>query len=416
MADEILIQLANSNNKNYKDSIKKFKDKFENPDRTVDRGIVSEDNSSSILVKDNGNVQIASSITTSTKYTSDKIINTAQEIHDTTNRKILDVDEVIINNQKLNPQLLELSDTKVLFDSNKDAIGNLTMDGTVLVKAWDLNLNKYVLIRRRIRTPLFSHKLNYPDTPELMDVSSSLITDLSINTANLLLQEKEDKELLIAEMQKAEGGTTYNQGEYNNYLTDFLVSSTSISSQRGMNVNTSTTSETPFQEGVTYTSEEDIISVNTSGVDFIWPVPEQLESFTSDFGYRTINGKKQWHNGVDMRQNYDLGKKTRICAAADGVVKDIRLLQGESLPPYTGYGKIILLEHPTGLFTLYAHLDQVLVKKGQQVKQGQHIGYMGTTGQSTGVHLHFTIYGNYNGKYTDIKPGLNPNYFIKPQN
>lgn len=408
--NEIYLKVLNKNNKDYKDTVDKFKDKTENINRSTDRGIVSDNNQSSILVKDNGNIQLSSGKTTSEKLTQDKIIQTAQEVHTITNRNFIEMDEIIVNNQKLNPQIVELSDTKVLFDKEQDAIGNLMMDGTVLVKTWDLNLKKYVLIRRKIRTPLFSHKLNYPEVPELIDSVTGNITDLSIESAKLLMENKKLKEKITAEEQAAKGGTTYDQGDYNNYLTDFLINSTSISSQGGY------VSQTPISSEDKHTTNEDIITINTSGVDFIWPVPEYQGKYTSDFGYRNIGSGDEWHNGVDIPPHPTLLNKTKICASADGIVEDIRTLTGESLPPYTGYGKCVIIKHENGLKTLYAHMDKVLVSKGDTVVQGQWIGNMGSTGYSTGTHLHFSIWGNYNGKNVDIKPGLDPKAFIKPQN
>lgn len=405
MGQDIYLKVANKNNKDYKDIINEFKDKTTNIDRTSERGIISDDNQSSVLVKDNGNIQLASSKTTNQKLTQDKIIQTAQEIHTIANRQHLNIDELIINNQKLNPQLLELSDTKILFDSSVDAIGNLTMDGTVLVKAWDLNLKKYVLIRRKIRTPLFSHKLNLPEVPELIDTTSSYITDLTVDAAKLLMQQKKLKEKVTAEEQAAKGGVSYDQGEYNNYLTEFLVNSSSINGSKGYQgtiINSNDETE--------HTTNNDVISFNGTSVDYVWPVP-QSHDITSGYGYRTLNGKQQWHNGIDIGSN-GLGKKAKICASAAGTVEAIRTLTGESLPPYRGYGKCVVIAHEDGLKTLYAHLDKVLVKKGDKIVQGQWIGNMGETGEAFGVHLHFSIWGN----GTDIKPGLNPNSYVKPQN
>ena len=57
----------------------------------------------------------------------------------------------------------------------------------------------------------------------------------------------------------------------------------------------------------------------------------------------------------------------------------------------TGYGKMVILEHKNNLTTVYAHNSKILVKKGARVKQGQRISLMGSTGRSTGPHLHFEV-------------------------
>jgi murein DD-endopeptidase MepM/ murein hydrolase activator NlpD len=74
-----------------------------------------------------------------------------------------------------------------------------------------------------------------------------------------------------------------------------------------------------------------------------------------------------------------------VFAAQDGIVKDVYI--------YTvyGYGKAVVISHVNGVDTLYAHLNEIYVSKGQSVSQGQSIGQMGTTGNSTGIHLHFEV-------------------------
>ncbi len=88
------------------------------------------------------------------------------------------------------------------------------------------------------------------------------------------------------------------------------------------------------------------------------------------------------HNGIDIASY--LGASIR--GAADGKV----IGMGYS----GGWGNWIVLEHPNGLATLYAHLDSSVVSKGQNVTKGQIIGYEGTTGFSTGPHLHFSVYSS----------------------
>ena len=74
-----------------------------------------------------------------------------------------------------------------------------------------------------------------------------------------------------------------------------------------------------------------------------------------------------------------------VFAAQDGVVKDVYRFT------VYGYGNAVLLSHPNGTETLYAHLNDVYISKGQGVSQGQSIGQMGSTGNSTGTHLHFEV-------------------------
>lgn len=95
-------------------------------------------------------------------------------------------------------------------------------------------------------------------------------------------------------------------------------------------------------------------------------------------------GRVHSYNGVDIAN--DCG--TPIYAAAGGVV-----ILSDASGWNGGYGKYIKIQHPNGVVTLYAHASRLLASQGQNVSQGQLIAYMGTTGRSTGCHLHFEVRG-----------------------
>ena len=107
-----------------------------------------------------------------------------------------------------------------------------------------------------------------------------------------------------------------------------------------------------------------------------WPTKGTL---TSSFGKR--NGRK--HEGIDIAAP----KGTPIYSAAAGEV----VFSGWGP---TGYGKMVIIKHQHHLTTVYAHNSKILVKKGTRVKQGQKISLMGSTGRSTGPHLHFEVRNN----------------------
>jgi len=103
--------------------------------------------------------------------------------------------------------------------------------------------------------------------------------------------------------------------------------------------------------------------------------------FTSNFGYRIdpFTGQNSFHEGVDFQA--DVG--TPIVAAASGTV-----VAAEVHPQY---GKMIEIDHGNGLVSRYAHASQLLVKPGDLVVRGQKLGAVGSTGRSTGPHLHFEV-------------------------
>ncbi len=98
-------------------------------------------------------------------------------------------------------------------------------------------------------------------------------------------------------------------------------------------------------------------------------------------------GKLHPHNAVDIAN--DCG--TEIRASAEGMVNETSLGMWNG-----GYGNYILISHPNGTKTRYAHLNKVLVSVGQHVKKGELIGIMGETGDATGCHVHFEIIGAVN--------------------
>jgi len=120
---------------------------------------------------------------------------------------------------------------------------------------------------------------------------------------------------------------------------------------------------------------------------------------TSKFGWRDIGRGREWHQGVDLA-GPSAGLKVPVYASADGVVKKAGAL--------SSYGNRVLITHIIGgktWETNYAHLDIIMVKEGQRVKQGEQIGIMGNTSggliKNMGVHLHFEIH---NGLYAPGQP------------
>jgi murein DD-endopeptidase MepM/ murein hydrolase activator NlpD len=103
--------------------------------------------------------------------------------------------------------------------------------------------------------------------------------------------------------------------------------------------------------------------------------------FSSNFGYRIdpFSGQQSFHEGID----FPAESGTAIVAAASGLVVEAGW--------HPQYGKIIEIDHGNGLVSRYAHASQLGVKEGDLVVRGQHIGAVGTTGRSTGPHLHFEV-------------------------
>ena len=123
-----------------------------------------------------------------------------------------------------------------------------------------------------------------------------------------------------------------------------------------------------------------------------WPLPQTF-SISSPFGYREdpFTGEIEYHNGTDIAAP----NGTQILAAAAGTVTI-----ANGIDSWGGsYGYHIKIDHGNGLETLYAHCSAICVTPGQRVQQGEVIGFVGSTGNSTGNHLHFEVWVN--GQRTD---------------
>ena len=132
-----------------------------------------------------------------------------------------------------------------------------------------------------------------------------------------------------------------------------------------------------------------------SAEGFRWPLPV-AGTVTTEFGAtQNINGViSHGHSGMDIAAPYG----TPILAAHDGTVS--------STTGHWTYGNVVMVDNGDGVTTLYAHMSSIGVGVGQSVKQGDVIGYVGSTGNSTGNHLHFEV------RINGVKQ--NPRAYVSP--
>lgn len=136
-------------------------------------------------------------------------------------------------------------------------------------------------------------------------------------------------------------------------------------------------------------------ATGTQGMPSMWPVVAENVRLTSPFGWRSdpVHGTRAWHSGLDMAG--PMGSP--VIAAADGVIT----MSGWRFR----YGNLVEIKHDNGFVTRYGHLQATTVKVGDRVQAGQLVALLGSTGRSTGPHVHFEV----------IKDGnrLNPYPFVK---
>ena len=113
----------------------------------------------------------------------------------------------------------------------------------------------------------------------------------------------------------------------------------------------------------------------------IWPVRGRI---TAGYGYRLspFTGQREMHEGLDIAAPFG----SPIMATADGIISFVR--------PLGSFGNVVFINHGHGLTTFYAHTSSFRVKEGQSVKRGQIIAYVGSTGRSTGPHVHYEVQAN----------------------
>lgn len=109
-----------------------------------------------------------------------------------------------------------------------------------------------------------------------------------------------------------------------------------------------------------------------------WPIAGHI---SSRFGYRAdpMTGQRAFHPGMDIVSKYG----DAVVASADGVVA----IAGRRI----GYGRLVVIDHGSGVTTWYAHLSRLTARKGAPVHAGDVVGYEGRSGRSTGTHLHYEI-------------------------
>ena len=227
------------------------------------------------------------------------------------------------------------------------------------------------------------------------------LTNKLVDDVKLIEQKKSEINVLLSEQESVKSTLDSKKKELNKQVSSVNSEIADLNSDIKDLNNRKEANEQAIKE-----YEQAIKNAGNVGVDqthdgqFTWPCPG-YRTITSPYGYRIhpIYGTKKFHKGIDISGGGIKGKP--IVAAADGVV---------SLATYNagGYGYYVMINHgqaPNGKWyvTLYAHMTKYIVRVGQTVKKGQTIGYVGTTGASTGYHLHYEVRAGTKNKYGNVE-------------
>ena len=247
----------------------------------------------------------------------------------------------------------------------------------------DTQLDEYYAIYSKI----LNYYYRYGDTGSfemLLSADSIKIAKENIVATSSLYAEAQDK--LTAERE----GLVVTRAELETQITELDELSSSIKGNLAMSEE-----QVRQLQSVTDKLNQEIADLNKqitekyiyTETSYAWPIDSVYWSdpnvvITCKYGWRVnpVTDKNEMHNGLDIKAP----KGTPIQAAKSGTV-----VRSENSG---GWGNVIVIAHGDGTSTLYAHCDKLLVSKGATVMQGQVIARVGSTGQSTGYHLHFTIY------------------------
>lgn len=232
------------------------------------------------------------------------------------------------------------------------------------------SVSEFIMNYEMVKEVYASDKEVLEELQENYDIINAKKTELDNLQANLISQKQSQLALqdeLAAdktEVAKRKGIVIANNAELEDNISDLAA--------EAANIEALIQSEESKSEGGSGGKEY------TEG-KFKWPVPG-WSSISSDYGPRIcpFHGR-EFHTGIDIPAS----KGTKVVAAASGKVVSARY-QGS-------YGNAVLLSHGGGLYTLYAHNSKLTVSAGQYVSKGQQIAKVGSTGSSTGNHLHFEV-------------------------
>lgn len=204
------------------------------------------------------------------------------------------------------------------------------------------------------------------------------LTGLKANRSKLLIQKKE-KEEEEARLKSLQRKVILKKGTIEESIEDAIKEIEAL--------------EAASESIRAKLAARDDSDVTPSNSGFVIPCP-QYSYLSSPFGYRIhpITGQRKLHTGLDFAA---ASGKPIIAAAAGKVI---------TAEYHYSYGNYVIISHGGGVYTLYAHASALLVKEGQSVRQAQQIAKVGTTGSSTGNHLHFEV--RINGNPVDPKPYL----------
>jgi murein DD-endopeptidase MepM/ murein hydrolase activator NlpD len=219
---------------------------------------------------------------------------------------------------------------------------------------------------------------NYKQSKNLSDELNAIKAEQAKKDEAAKKKAEEDKKKTDAIV--AQVNTVLNNMKKNGTLTSRSDRSSSTSAERLIKILKEIQADNQTSKNINsiIKDTQSAIAAEKRSVPTYWPIKG---SISSSFGYRVhpVYGYWKFHDGVDIEASY--GQTIR--AAADGTV----IFSGWD----GAYGQVVKVRHINGLTTFYGHCSKLLVGVGKQIKQGDIVAEVGSTGVTTGPHLHFTV-------------------------
>lgn len=220
---------------------------------------------------------------------------------------------------------------------------------------------------------------------KIIDYDTDLMKELEVEK-NSIENKKQEQEKKKADLKvaKAKAGQMQILMENNkmlqeNYSAKLTTEEATLNEQILQYKQEQEEIERQIQAAINWSGD---LAIQYKGGVMIWPVGVNGTYITSPFGNRLhpIQGVYKYHSGIDIG---NAGYGAPVLAAADGVVTYAGVM--------SGYGNCVMINHGSGIVTLYGHGQTIYATLGQTVKQGDVIMAVGSTGNSTGPHLHFEV-------------------------
>jgi len=330
--------------------------------------------------------------------------------------------EIILESKDFSDFLkrLEYTDKIIEFDQNvieeyestekriKDNIENIKVKKEEIERLSDEEVAKKEILDKRIeeKEVLFD-KLSDEEKKYLQELQNLENSDEQIRLliqkeqARLAEKRKADAQKAAAEKAARERANARNKTVSNNTFSPApepaptptpVPADNNSNNDNNKNDDSNKNNDNNTQDSNNVTEEPE---TSSDGGKMLYPVPAYSGAQpTENYGYRVnpISGENELHTGVDLKATMNAD----VVAAASGTV----IVAGQR----SGYGNTVIVDHGDGTSTLYAHNTSLNVSVGDEVKRGQVIAKAGTTGYSTGVHLHFEV--RVNGMAVDPMPYL----------